>query len=245
MGLVSDLKTLYHVAFAPVKGTSHQARLESFYSGQADAYDDFRKRLLHGREEMMRWLPLAPGMRMLDMGGGTGSNIESLGDRLSAMQSVTIVDLCGPLLETAKARITARGWTNVDTAHTDVTVYEPAYGCNVDVVTFSYSLTMIPDWFRALQQAWRLLKPGGLIGVVDFYIARKWPTSGMKAHSWLQRLCWPAWFASDNVYLSWDHIPWLQAHFEPVVLEERLGKVPYMLGLKAPHYIFIGRKPLQ
>ena len=46
------------------------------------------------------------------------------------------------------------------------------------------------------------------------------------------------------MFLSPDHLPFLQAHFEALILEERLGKVPYMLGLKAPHYIFVGRKPL-
>lgn len=242
MGLVSELKTLYHVAFARVKGDSHQARLESFYGGQADGYDAFRKRLLHGREELMRSLPLGPGMRLLDMGGGTGANIESLAERLPSLGSVTVVDLCGPLLETAKARVEARGWTNVDTAHADVTTYQPPGG-PVDAITFSYSLTMIPDWFRAMEQAYRLLKPGGVIGVVDFYVARKWPTEGMKGHNAFQRSFWRWWFANDNVFLSPDHIPFLQAHFEPLVLEERLGAVPYMLGLKAPYYLFIGRKP--
>jgi S-adenosylmethionine-diacylgycerolhomoserine-N-methlytransferase len=242
MGIASDLRTLYSLAFKRVRGGTHQERLESFYGHQADGYDDFRKRLLHGREEMMRSLPLAPGMRLLDMGGGTGANIEALGGVLPSLKSVTVVDLCQPLLETAKARIAARAWTNVDTAHADVTAYEPPGG-PVDAITFSYSLTMIPDWFRAIEQAWRLLKPGGVIGVVDFYVSRKWPTEGMKRHSWLQRTLWPMWFAPDNVFLSPDHLPWLQTHFEPIVLEERLGHVPYLLGLKAPHYIFIGRKP--
>ena len=31
---------------------------------------------------------------------------------------------------------------------------------------FSYTLSMIPDWFAALENARRLLKPGGTIGVV-------------------------------------------------------------------------------
>ena len=52
MGLVSDLKVLYHLAFKPVRGKDHAARMESFYSGQAEAYDDFRKRLLKGRQEL-------------------------------------------------------------------------------------------------------------------------------------------------------------------------------------------------
>ena len=42
-----------------------------------------------------------------------------------------------------------------------------------DVVRESYSLTMIPDWFAALDQAYAMLKPGGTIGIVDFFVARE------------------------------------------------------------------------
>ena len=50
----------------------------------------------------------------------------------------------------------------------DATRFRPPEGA-ADVVTFSYSLTMIPDWFAALENAAAMLKPGGTIGVVDFY----------------------------------------------------------------------------
>ena len=43
------------------------------------------------------------------------------------------------------------------------------------------------------------------------------------------------------MFPSPDHVPWLQSRFQTVKLEERLGKVPYLL-LKAPYYIFLGRK---
>jgi len=33
----------------------------------------------------------------------------------------------------------------------------------VDVVTFSYSLSMMPDWLAALDNAKRILRPGGQI----------------------------------------------------------------------------------
>ena len=52
----------------------------------------------------------------------------------------------------------------------------------VDVVTFSYSLTMIPDWFAAIENALRMLRPGGQIGVVDFYVSRKYPAQPL--HLW-------------------------------------------------------------
>ncbi len=58
MPLLQDLKILYHLALRPVRGKSHAERMENFYSGQADAYDDFRRRLLHGREELFQKIDL-------------------------------------------------------------------------------------------------------------------------------------------------------------------------------------------
>ena len=51
------------------------------------------------------------------------------------------------------------------------------------------------------------------------------------------------WFGWDNVFLTPDHVNYLQHRFQTVQLIEGLGKVPYMLGLKAPYYVFLGRKP--
>jgi S-adenosylmethionine-diacylgycerolhomoserine-N-methlytransferase len=240
MGLSSDLRVLYNLAFTRVRGATHGERLEAFYRAQAGDYDAFRRRLLHGREEMTASLEVPEAGRMLDIGGGTGYNAELLGDRLDRLYSLAIVDLCPSLLAAAEERIHRNGWTNVRTVLADATAYEPEDG-PVDAVTFSYSLTMIPNWFQALERAFAALKPGGMIGVVDFYISRKWPAAGMRRHSNFQRFFWPTWFGHDNVFLSPDHLPWLQSRFQTVKLEERLGKAPY-LPLKPPYYIFLGRK---
>ncbi len=240
MTLASDLRVIWHMAFAKGKGDSHGERLEAFYRQQADAYDDFRRRLLHGRKEMMEALEVHEGARGVDMGGGTGSNFEYLGERRQRFRDVALVDLSPSLLRVADERIRRNGWDNVRTVHADATTYQPEDG-PVDVVTFSYSLTMIPDWFRAIDHAHAILKPGGVIGVTDFYVARKWPGERVR-HSWFTRSFWPLWFGTDNVFLSPDHLPYLQARFQTLKLEERRGKMPYMLGLKAPYYIYVGRK---
>jgi S-adenosylmethionine-diacylgycerolhomoserine-N-methlytransferase len=241
MGLVADLRILCNLAFTRVRGDDHGARLEAFYGGQSAGYDDFRRRLLHGREEMMAALAIPAGGRLLDLGGGTGSNLECLGEPLSLLRSVEIVDLCPSLLRVADERIQRHSWENVRTVLADVTTYAPADG-PADAVTFSYSLTMIPNWFEAIDRAHALLAPGGTIGVADFYVARKWPAPGLRRHSASQRFFWPAWFGHDNVFLSPDHLPYLRSRFQTVRLEERLGRVPYLLGLKAPYYVFVGRK---
>jgi hypothetical protein len=49
--------------------------------------------------------------------------------------------------------------------------------------------------------------------------------------------------ATDNVFPSGDHLPFLQRHFETVRLEERVTQLPYVPLLRTPYYLFIGRKP--
>lgn len=241
-GWWNDLKILWHLAAARVSGTTHEERLESFYKGQAGGYDSFRRRLLHGREDLFSALAPEAGGVWVDLGAGTGENAERWGACLSKFSRAYLVDLSSSLLKVADARIQARGWTNVVAVHADATKFIPPEG-SADLVTFSYSLTMIPDWFAALEQAYRMLKPGGRIGIVDFFVARKWPAEGRVAHSWLTRTFWPTWFASDNVFLNPDHIPYLQSHFETVALSERRGKVPYLPLIRAPYYVYVGRKP--
>ncbi len=143
------------------------------------------------------------------------------------------------LLGVARNRIETRKWDNVAAHHADATTF--ALSEKVDVVTFSYSLTMIPDWYLALENARRLLKPNGWIGVVDFYVARKYPAAGHRSHGWMSRTFWPTWFGHDNVYPSPDHVPYLHQHFMPVHFEEQRARVPFIPFMTTPYYTFIGR----
>jgi len=242
MGLLSDFKILYHLALKPVRGKNHAERMESFYGGQAEAYDDFRRRLLNGREAMLESIPwpAADGV-WVDMGGGTGFNIAAMESRVPQMKSVYLVDLSTSLLKVARDRFDQKGWSHVRTVEADATTFTPDEG-SADVVTFSYSLTMIPDWFAAMENALRILKPGGTIGVVDFYVARKFPAEGRTRHRWFTRSFWPVWFGNDNVFPSPDHLPFLEKHFETISCSESRGKVPYIPLIRMPYYRYVGRK---
>lgn len=241
MGFFQDLKILYHLALRPVRGKDHAARMESFYSGQADAYDDFRKRLLHGREELFQKIDVPEGGVWVDLGGGTGANMEFIAEAVPRLSKVYVVDLASSLLNVARERFEKRGWTHAEAIEADATQWQPPEGA-ADVVTFSYSLTMIPDWFSAIENALRMLKPGGKIGVVDFYVARKHAAENMQRHSWFTRSFWPVWFASDNVFPSTDHLPFLQSHLATEWCRESRSKVPYIPLIRTPFYQFIGSK---
>jgi S-adenosylmethionine-diacylgycerolhomoserine-N-methlytransferase len=64
----------------------------------------------------------------------------------------------------------------------------------------------------------------------------------MRRHAAWTRFFWPSWFGMDNVFPSPDHIPFLQSLFDTVRLDECFGRVPYLVGLRAPYYVFVGRK---
>lgn len=243
MSFVSDMKVLYHMVLRPVRGKDHAARMESFYGGQADAYDGFRKRLLRGREELYKSIDVPEDGVWVDMGGGTGSNLECIGDDIRKLKKAYVVDLAGSLLEVASKRMKDRGWDNAEAVEADATTWTPPEG-QADVVTFSYSLTMIPDWFDAIENARRILKPGGRIGVVDFYVSRKHPDEDKRRHGWPTRSFWPVWFASDNVFPSADHAPFLHRRFEAERFDECSARVPYfpMPWWHVPYYRFVGKK---
>ena len=244
MGIRQDLRVIRHMVFRRGdKAATHADRMESFYNAQAQDYDEFRKRLLTGREEMYAAVPIPQQGVWVDMGGGTGWNIENLAASIDQIKQIHVVDLAESLLSVAQDRFRQRGWENVTTHVADATMFRPPEGL-ADVVTFSYSLTMMPDWFKAIDNALAMLKPGGIIGVVDFYVSRKFPALNQKKHGWFYRGFWPNWFAIDGVYPSSEHLPYLNYRFEAVDLLEAKCKIPYIPLVRSPYYRFIGRKPV-
>jgi len=236
--LLGDSRVLWQMLRGQSRVGSAAERLQAFYAPQASRYDDFRARLLHGRSDLVDRLAPPQNGTVVELGGGTGSNIDRFGSRMQELQRYTLVDLCPALLEQARPR--ARRYRNVELVEGDVTRFRPAEP--VDCVFFSYALTMIDDWRAALANAMSMLKPGGTLGIVDFYVSRSSPRPGFVRHAAWQRWLWRRWFAHDGVRLSPDHLEALVDAMPHHVLFEKQGALPYVPGLSVPYYLFIGQK---
>ena len=213
-------------------------RLQAFYAPQAGRYDAFRKHLLHGREELIDRLPAKAGDIVVELGCGTGENLERFGGRLAGLRRLILVDLCPALLEQARAR--ADRLANVAVVEADITRFRPPEP--VDCVYLSYALTMVEDWRAVIANAFTMIRPGGTLGVVDFYVSSARPAAcGIRHPAW-ERWLWRRWFAHDGVRLDPDHMAQLANAMPECQVFERRGKVPYLPGMTAPYYIFIGRK---
>lgn len=230
--IAAELRTLWSLLRGQARGGPPAERLQAFYAPQAAHYDRFRERLLAGRDALVAALRFAPGAQVVELGAGTGRNAEYFGVRLAELGCLELIDLCPALL--AQARLRAAQLPNVRVIEADATRYRAA--APVDGAYFSYALTMIEDWRAAIDNAIAMLRPGGLLGVVDFYV------SATRHGAWT-RAFWPRWFAHDGVRPSLDHLPYLQERLETVFLRESRAPVPYLPGARVPYYLFVGRRP--
>jgi S-adenosylmethionine-diacylgycerolhomoserine-N-methlytransferase len=228
--LAADARILWRLLRGQPKTGSHAERLQAFYAPQADRYDAFRARLLHGRQALIERLELQPGARVVELGCGTGSSLQRIGERATQFASFDMVDLCPALLDVARQR--AAGFERIRVIEADATIWQPDQP--VDFVFMSYALTMIPDWSRVIANAEAMLAPGGRIGVVDFHL----PEDG----NWLGNQLWRTWFGHDGVHLSGEHLPMLKRLFAERSCTERRAPVPYLPGFRAPYYLFIGER---
>ncbi len=232
-----DLGTLWRLVRGIPPAGSHAESLQRFYAPQAAHYDRFREQLLQGRAELLGQLEFPAGARVVELGAGTGRNVDYYADRLASLSEVLLVDLCPALL--AQARVRTRRWPRVRVIEADAAKYTPTGA--IDCVYLSYALTMMPEWRNVLDNALAMLRTGGTLGVVDFYVAAAAPPADQRRHSWWTRHFWPWWFRHDGVRLSPEHLPALRARLRTCYLREGLASIPYVPGLRVPYYVLVGR----
>ncbi len=115
---------------------------------------------------------LEPGMRVVDCGCGAGSITLDLATAASPGEVVAF-DISPNAIEQATNLAKERGITNVTWQVGDV--YAPGIAeASFDAAHFCGVLCHLPDPGRALDVAYRLLKPGGVIALRDPYKGGDW-----------------------------------------------------------------------
>lgn len=232
-----DLRVLYQFLRGRRDTGDQAAILDDFYGPQAHAYDRFRERLLPGRKTFMEALPLTPGLRVIDFGAGTARHWLYVEDKLPALTQLDLVDLCTPLLDIARTRFA--GVPQVHATIADAATWRAA--APADVIIFSYSLSMMPDWRAVLANAISQLKPGGVLGMVDFCTLPARAPAPLRPMSAWTRWFWPRWFGHDGVWLRPEVLPALLASGPTLTLKQSEAALPYLPVGRAPWFLWIGR----
>ena len=163
---------------ALVENNGHGAAMDRIYRWQSPIYDITRRYYLLGRDEMLDGIHPLPGEAVLEIGCGTASNLIRLG-REWPDSPLYGVDISQVMLAEARQSLQRAGLSHrASLARADATHFDAPslFGTpSFRHIMMSYTLSMIPDWQAALDQAISLLPPGGALHIADFGPCDRWP----------------------------------------------------------------------
>lgn len=117
------------------------------------------------RRRAVAALRLKHGGAVLEIGAGTGRNLPYLLDAVGPSGAVIAIDASKGMLAQARRLVADHGWSNVQLLEQDAAQLQ--VDRELDGVLFSLSYSVLPEPRRALELAWRSLRPGARVVVMD------------------------------------------------------------------------------
>ncbi|OOY18965.1 bifunctional demethylmenaquinone methyltransferase/2-methoxy-6-polyprenyl-1,4-benzoquinol methylase [Thioclava sp. DLFJ5-1] len=161
-----------HFGFQTVDEDAKAGMVHGVFSRVASKYDIMNDLMSMGihrvwKDAMMDWLAPRPGQKLLDVAGGTG-DVSFRFLKRAGSGHATVCDMTESMLLEGRKRAEAESMADsLDWVVGDAMAL-PFADNSFDVYTISFGIrnvTRIPD---ALSEAYRVLKPGGRIMVLEF-----------------------------------------------------------------------------
>ena len=161
-----------HFGYQDVREDEKASRVHGVFSSVASRYDVMNDVMSGGvhrlwKDAMMDWLAPRSGQRLLDVAGGTGDIAFRFLTRAGQAEAV-VLDMTEPMLIEGRKRADAEALSDRLDWVTGDAMALPFEDSSFDVYTISFGIrnvTRIPD---ALAEAYRVLRPGGRLMVLEF-----------------------------------------------------------------------------
>ncbi|MDG1377769.1 MAG: bifunctional demethylmenaquinone methyltransferase/2-methoxy-6-polyprenyl-1,4-benzoquinol methylase UbiE [Yoonia sp.] len=161
-----------HFGFETVREDEKAGRVQGVFTSVASKYDIMNDVMSVGihriwKEAMMDWLAPRAGQKLLDVAGGTGDiSFKFLGRAGSG--HATVCDITESMLVAGRKRAEAESMSaNLDWVVGDAMAL-PFPDNTFDVYTISFGIRNVTRPQEALNEAYRVLRPGGRLMVLEF-----------------------------------------------------------------------------
>ncbi len=161
-----------HFGFETVAESEKAGRVQGVFNSVASKYDIMNDAMSLGihriwKDAMMDWLAPRSGQKLLDVAGGTGDISFRFLKRAGAGHA-TVLDLTEPMLVEGRKRAEAAQMAGqLDWVVGDAMAL-PFEDNTFDVYTISFGIRNVTRPQEALNEAYRVLKPGGRLMVLEF-----------------------------------------------------------------------------
>ena len=161
-----------HFGFETVPEDEKAGKVQGVFTSVASKYDVMNDVMSVGihriwKEAMMDWLAPRPGQKLLDVAGGTGDISFKFLKRAGSGHS-TVLDITeNMLIEGRKRAEAAHMVDNLDWVVGDAMAL-PFADNSFDVYTISFGIRNVTRPQEALNEAFRVLRPGGRLMVLEF-----------------------------------------------------------------------------
>jgi demethylmenaquinone methyltransferase/2-methoxy-6-polyprenyl-1,4-benzoquinol methylase len=161
-----------HFGFRTVPETEKAGMVHGVFSSVASRYDLMNDLMSGGvhrlwKEAMIDWLAPRPGMRLLDVAGGTGDISIRFLKRLKGDGHATVCDLTSAMLDEGAGRAARDKIENIDWVCGDAMAL-PFDDRSFDACTIAFGIRNVTRIEDALAQAYRVLRPGGRFLCLEF-----------------------------------------------------------------------------
>lgn len=166
-----DSKTT-HFGFETVAESDKAGLVQGVFNSVASKYDVMNDVMSAGihriwKDAMMDWLAPRAGQRLLDVAGGTG-DISFRFLKRAGHGHATVLDLTEPMLIEGRKRAEADSMADsLDWVVGDAMAL-PFADNSFDVYTISFGIRNVTRPQEALNEAFRVLRPGGRLMVLEF-----------------------------------------------------------------------------
>jgi len=161
-----------HFGFKDIPEAEKASRVQGVFGSVASKYDIMNDVMSMGihriwKDAMMDWLAPRPDTRLLDVAGGTG-DVSFRYLARAGRAHATVLDLTEPMLVEGRKRAEADQMaSSLDWVVGDAMAL-PFAANTFDVYTISFGIRNVPRPQDALTEAYRVLKPGGRLMVLEF-----------------------------------------------------------------------------